>query len=153
MNLNKLLTSRTFISVATADLKGQPNAAPKFILSADDKFVYLADYTCGVTWDNLQRNPRISMSLSDINELKGYKINGAVEIIKDGPRYAELAKIFEERKVALSVERVISGVQKQKKHKSFELGIPASFVVFKVKIEEVVEINPKGEVRRTTVEK
>jgi hypothetical protein len=49
------------------------------------------------------------------------------------------------------VERVISGVQKQKKHKNFEVEIPTGFVVFKVKVDEVTEINPQGEVQRTPV--
>ena len=151
MSLQKLLEKRAFVSVATADLQGVPNAAPKFILRADQKFIYLADYTGGKTWENLRINPLVSISLSDINELKGYKINGTVKIIIEGPIHKELTQTFEERKIALSVERVINGVQKQKTHKDFEVGIPVDFAVFQVKIEEITEINPQGETQRKAV--
>ena len=152
MNLNQLLSKREFISVATCDLRGQPNAAPKLLLSADEKFIYLIDYTVGKTWENLRINPKVSLSLSDIHELKGYRINGTVEIIDQGPLYKKLAKEFEERKIVLSVERVISGVQRQQRHRDFEMAIPEKFVIFKVKIQDVTEINPQGKLKKTIVD-
>ena len=50
--------------------------------------------------------------------------------------------------INLSVERVIEGVCREKTHASFEVAIPEDFVIFKVKIEEVVEIGPRGDLKR-----
>ena len=151
MTLQQLLNKKEFIIVATCNLEGQPNAVPKFFLSADENFIYLVDYTVGKTWENLRINPRISLSLSDTNELKGYRINGAVEIIEKGPVYEKLAKEFEDRKMELSIERVIRGVQREKKHVHFDMEMPPKFVIFKVKIQEITEINPQGKLRRTVI--
>ena len=148
----KLLNKREFVSVATSDLDCQPNAAPKMILDTDQEFIYLVDYTSGKTWENLKVNPRISISFSDTDELKGYKINGQVEILESGAIDGEMIQKLDERKFSLTVERVISGVRKEKKHKIFELELAQKFVIYKIKIEEITEIGPQGDLQRKRVE-
>ena len=150
--LSKLLTKRIFISVASCDLNGQPNAAPKFLLKADQDFIYLIDYTIGRTWENVKVNPRLSLSLSDADSLKGYKINGRAEIITEGPAHAQLFDELKEKTIALSVDRVIEGIRLKKKHTDFELGIPDKFIIFKVRIEEFTEIGPQGQLRKEAFE-
>lgn len=143
-----LLNKKEFVSAATSDLDCRPNAAPKMILETNEEFIYLVDYTAGKTWENLRVNPRISMSFADQEELKGYKINGTVEILEGEAISEEIMHKLEERKVFLSVERVIRGVQQNKKHKDFELGLPQKFVIYKIKIEEVTEIGSQGHLQR-----
>ena len=63
--IKELLENREFISVATCDFKGRPNAAPKFFLKFEHNFIYLVDYTIGMTWENLKVNPKASLSLMD----------------------------------------------------------------------------------------
>lgn len=146
--INELLQSRGFISVATSDLNGQPNAAPKFLLKAENNFIYLMDYIIGKTWENIKINPRVSLSFMDADSLVGYQMNGPVEIIDSGPEYEEILEELLKREIDLSTKRIIEGVERGKIHGSFEVAIPDKFVLFKVKIEEVVEIGPSGTLKR-----
>lgn len=146
--LHDLIKEREFISVATCDPHGNPNAAPKFLLRAEKNHIYLIDYTIGKTWENLQINPRISLSISDKETMKGYKINGVVEFIEEGDSFKRLGEEFNDKLLRLSVERVLEGVQTRRPHKTFEVGVPKKFVIFKVTIQEVVEIGPYGQLER-----
>jgi predicted pyridoxine 5'-phosphate oxidase superfamily flavin-nucleotide-binding protein len=147
----ELLQSREFINVATSDLKGQPNAAPKFFLKAEDKFIYLVDYIIGKTWENIKVNPHVSLSFMDTDSLIGYQINGSVQIINSGEEYEKILEELLERQIDLSTKRIIEGVTSGKVHKGFELGIPDKYVILKVKIEEAVEIGPSGILKREKV--
>lgn len=146
--LKELLNEKEFISVATADLKGSPNAAPKLLLKMEDNFVYLIDYTIGRTWENLKVNPRASLSLMDFDTLNGYQLNGSVEIIDSGPEYEAVLKELLERKINLSAKRIVEGLYRGRKHHAFEVALPEKFVVFKVRLNELVQIGPGGDLQR-----
>jgi hypothetical protein len=145
-----LLNKKGFISVATCSPDGQPNAAPKLICFADDQFVYLIDYTSGKTWENLRINPRVSLSLSDSEDLTGYKINGSVEILEGNAIPGDIKERLEDKKLSLSVDRVVRGVQKKKKHHVYEMGMPDQYVVYKVRVGEITRIGSQGDLRRET---
>ncbi len=147
----ELLKSREFVSVATCNFDGRPNAAPKFLLKMEDNFVYLVDYFIGKTYRNLRANPRISISFMDTSSLLGYQLNGLVEIVEGGPEYDLLVKDLLQREVDLSARRIVEGVTKGRGHAGFELNMPESFVIFKVKIEEIVEMASSGTLRREQV--
>lgn len=146
--ISEFLKSREFISVATCDLNGRPNAAPKFLLKIEDNLIYLIDYSFSRTLDNLRINPKVSLSFMDTDNLTGYQINGSVRIIDKGQEYNNILHELRAREINLSVKRIIEGVYREKTHKSFEVAIPENVTVFKVSIEEVVEIGPRGDLKR-----
>ena len=143
-----VLKAREFIAVATADKRGKPHSAPKLLLKIVGGMVYFIDYSISRTAENLKANPVVSLSFIDIDSLFGYVLNGTVEIIEKGKIYNECLKDFREKKIGLSVERVIKGIHEGKTHKEFELEIPERFLVYKVKIKEGAEISPRGEIKR-----
>ncbi|MDD4980731.1 MAG: pyridoxamine 5'-phosphate oxidase family protein [Candidatus Omnitrophica bacterium] len=151
VKITKLLKNRAFISVATADFNGQPNAAPKFFLKLENNFIYLADYTIGKTWENLKVNPCVSLSFMEPDTLIGYQINGAVEIIDKGPEYDKMMSEFREREVDLSAKRIIEGLYRGRGHETFELTFPERVVIFKIKLKDIAEIGPRGDLRREKV--
>jgi len=146
--LTELLKKREFISIASCDFKCRPNVAPKFLLKIEDNFIYLIDYVVGRTYENLKINPKVSLSVMDVDMLKGYQINGTVEIIEKGNLYEELLNELKNKEISLATERIIKGVQLGKKHESFEVSSPERIAIFKVKIEEVVEIDSSGKLQR-----
>lgn len=143
-----LIKEREFISVATCDFSHRPNAAPKFLLKLVKNDIYLVDYTIGTTWRNIKMNPRASLSFMDPKTLVGYQLNGPVEIIDKGPRYAKLTKEMEEKAIKLTAKHIIEHVRGEGEHKNLEVTIRDKFVVFKIRIEEAVRIGPKGELER-----
>ena len=146
--LIKLLEKQEFISVATCDFKGRPNAVPKFLLKVDKDYIYLVDYTIGTTWKNLKINPRVSISFMDHTTLKGYQLNGKAVIITKGREYDNLCKEMTAKEIRLTTQHIIEDVRGESTHEIFELVITEKFVVFKVKINEIVEIGVKGELNR-----
>jgi len=144
----KLLESREFISVATCDFKGKPNAAPKFLLKIEDNQIFLIDYVIGSTWQNIKINPRVSLSFVDTNTLIAYQINGPVEIIEKGTVYDLMMQELELREIDLSTKRIIEGVGNGKVHEGFEVALPEKVVIFKVTMEEIVEIGSNGVLNR-----
>lgn len=146
--IKELLEKREFISVASCDGEGRPNAAPKFFLKIEDGFIYLIDYAMGRTWQNLKANPRICMSFMDTNSLIGYQISGIAEIIDKGIEFEEILEQLLAKQVSLSTKRIIEGISTGKKHTNFEVAITEKFVILKVKAQEVVEIGPRGEIKR-----
>ena len=150
--ISGFLKNREFISVATCDLNSRPNAAPKFLLKIEDNLIYLIDYHFSRTWENLKINPRASLSFTNTDNLTGYQINGSVQIIDKGQEYNKILHELREKEINLSVKRIIDGVYREKTHESFEVAMPDHFIVFKVKIEEVVEIGPAGDLKREKLE-
>jgi len=151
--INESLKNREFITVATCDLDGRPNSVPKLLLKIEGDFIYLVDYTIGRTYENLKANPRACLSFVNTDTLKGYQINGKVEIISQGKQYEEISSQVSQKQINLSIERVLKGVSTGKSHENFELLVASKkFVVFKIKMEEVVQIDYSGKVTRETNE-
>lgn len=147
----EVLKSREFVSVATSDIDAAPYAAPKFVLKVENNFIYLVDYIVGRMYHNLRVNPRISISMMDNHCLIGYQLNGSVTILESGPEYELLVRDLTQKEMGLSVQRVIEGVTKGRAHEDFEVALPEKFVIFKVKVEEVVEIGSRGSLKREKV--
>lgn len=147
--INESLKNREFITVATCDLQARPNSVPKLLLKVEGDFIYLVDYTIGRTYDNLKVNPRACLSFVNTDTLKCYQINGDVEIISQGKLYGEIAGQVSQKQINLSIERVLMGVSSGKSHQNFELLVASKkFVVFKIKMEEVVQVDYGGAVIR-----
>jgi len=149
--INKLLSSREFVSVASCDFSGRPNVAPKFFLKMENKHIYIIDYVIGTTYKNVKMNPKVSISLMDVDNLTGYQMNGNVEIIDEGAELKKLLVEFQEKEVGLSTMRIIQAIDTGKTHQHFEITLPEQAIVFKVKIEEVVVISSNGQVSREKI--
>ena len=146
--LIKLLEKREFISVATCDFKGRPNAVPKFLLKVDRDYIYLVDYTIGTTWKNLKINPRVSISFMNAATLTGYQLNGKAEIITKGREYDRLCKEMLAKEIRLTTQHIIEDVRGETTHESFELVITEKFVILKIAVGEIVEVGIKGDLKR-----
>ncbi|MDD5724750.1 MAG: pyridoxamine 5'-phosphate oxidase family protein [Candidatus Omnitrophica bacterium] len=150
-DVRALIESREFISVASCDLEGRPNAAPKFLLKVESDCIYLVDYIIGRTFRNLNVNPKVSLSFFDNNTLVGYQINGKVEIIDSGPEYLAILNDLQRREVDLSATRIIDGGIKGRPHKAYEAASSKQFIILKVEVEEIVQMQSSGTLRREKI--
>ena len=150
-NIQALIESKEFISVATCDLQAQPNAAPKFLLKVEAGYIYLVDYIIGKTFCNLKVNPRVSLSFFDNNALVGYQLNGKVQIIDRGPEYLAALNDLARKEIDLSATRIIDGVIKGQAHKAYEVAASKQFIILKVEVEEIVQMQPGGSLQREKV--
>ena len=146
--VRELLLLREFIAVGTSNLNGRPNSAPKFLVKIENNFIYLADFVIGNTFENLKINPKASLSFMNFDNLTGYQINGSVEIINSGQEYDKIIEELEKRKTSLTTKHIIEEIRGGGKYNEYEIAFPDRVVIFKVKIEEVVEIGPRGKLAR-----
>ncbi len=146
--LKRLLKEKEFIHIATSDLSGHPNGAPKFLLKIKSHSIYVADYILGRTWTNLQLNPEVSVSAMDYSTLVGYRINGKAKIIKGKKIQKNLFKEMSKKEITFSTKRIIEGVKKEKKYKNFELSFPENLGFFRIDVEEIAKINPTGYIKK-----
>lgn len=146
--INEIIKNFVFVPVATCDLEGNPNVAPKFFLKVENNHIYLIDYVIGRTFQNLVVNPKASLAVTDRDNLTGYQINGSVEILSEGPVHDELVSEFQKKEINLSSKRIVEGVLRGEGHQNFEAAFPKKVIVFKVRISEAVEIRASGELNR-----
>lgn len=142
----KLLSqlSNNAVNVATSDAKGNPNAAVKLFLKMESHSIYLADFSMGNTWKNLGNNPQLSLAFEDVETSKGYRINGRVKIISEGAEYDALVEEVRQRETEIVVNRVLEGIQRNKRYKGHQVNTAEKFVIYKVAIEQIVEFGPQG---------
>ena len=92
------------------------------------------------------------MSLIDTRTLKGYQINGSVRIIKSGKLYDKMRDEMTNKEVRLTTQRIIDEVRGHPTHETFEVLISEKFVIFEVRIDEVVEMDIHGGLKRSKKE-
>jgi len=79
--------------VATASPDGIPNSTPKGTVQVlDDDHLIFADLFSLKTRDNLQKNPKVAVTVIDQTKYKGYQFKGAAELVDSGPVFEQMAE-------------------------------------------------------------
>jgi predicted pyridoxine 5'-phosphate oxidase superfamily flavin-nucleotide-binding protein len=142
--IKKLLEAAEFIDIATADSRGQPNAAPKFLIKCESSKLYVADCVMDRTWENIKINKRVSVPIMDIDTLLGYRVNGTASIIEEGRQRSKLLAEFADKQIKLSTARVVEGIRRQTSKCNLEVNFPDVLGILVIDVESVVEIGPTG---------
>jgi predicted pyridoxine 5'-phosphate oxidase superfamily flavin-nucleotide-binding protein len=72
--------------VATASPDGIPNTTPKGSVQViDDEHIVFADLFSLKTRDNLQKNPKVAITVVDQEKHKGYQLKGSAQLVDSGP--------------------------------------------------------------------
>lgn len=141
---------KEYVYVGTINPNGRPSVAPKFLIKVEKDFFYLADFVIGNTWKNLKINPVACLSIVNLEDQTGYQINGSAQLIERGAEYRAIIKDLHRREMFFSVERFIDGLHREKRTQNFEIVFPEKKLgVIKIKIEEIVRIEPSGKLKRT----
>lgn len=144
----RLMNTKEFIYLATCNLDNEPHASSKFFIKTEGAFVYLADFALSRIYENLRQNPRVSLAVMDHDTLHGYRLNGKAFVMDINQEYEQVAKELQKRKINYTTDRIIRAVQTGVTHQDFELSFPDHFLIFKIEIETVVEINPQGKIHK-----
>jgi len=79
--------------VATASPDGVPNATPKGSTRImDDEHIVFADLFSLKTRDNLQKNPKVAVTVVDLEKFKGYQFKGAAQLVDSGPIFDKVVE-------------------------------------------------------------
>ena len=79
--------------VATASPDGVPNTTPKgTVRIIDDEHVVFADLFSLKTRDNLQKNPKVAVTVVDLEKHKGYQFKGTAKLVDSGPVFDQVVE-------------------------------------------------------------
>jgi predicted pyridoxine 5'-phosphate oxidase superfamily flavin-nucleotide-binding protein len=79
--------------VGTSTPDGIPNVTPKgTIRLLDDQHVMFADLFSLKTRQNLEKNPKVAVTVIDTASAKGYQLKGTAELISVGPLFEQFGE-------------------------------------------------------------
>ncbi len=77
--------------VATACPEGMPNVTPKGTIQVlDESTIIFADLFSLKTRDNLKKNPKVAITVVDLEKVKGYQFKGKAELVDTGPLFEKV---------------------------------------------------------------
>lgn len=81
--------------LATTNLSGKPNIAPKKSMTViDDITLGFAEVTGRRTYANIKENPAVMVLVGDLTNKAGYRFEGEAAIATDGPVYDRFAGLL-----------------------------------------------------------
>ena len=88
--------------VATSSPDGTPNVTPKgTVRLLDDQHVMFADLFSLKTRQNLEKNPKVAVTVIDTASAKGYQLKGTAELISSGPLFKQFEEQLNQAMVSL----------------------------------------------------
>ena len=142
---------QNFTIVTTIDEDGMPHNSCKGLVKIDTEGrAYLLDLYRARTYDNLKRNPRISITVVDEHEFSGYCLKGKAKIAKTTELEPGIIKAWEDRISSRITQRIIKNIQGKKGHTGQpEALLPKPEYVISMEVEKVVDLTP-GHIKEET---
>ena len=138
------LRVQDFVVVSSIDKNGFPHSSCKAIVKIDSSGeIYLMDVYRGKTYENIQRNPLISISAVDEHKFIGYCLKGKARKIPDDSMSQEIIKTWEDNITSRLAKRLLRNLSQdkgQKHHPEASLPHPKHLIVLEV--EEIVDLAP-----------
>ena len=132
------------VIVSTIDQDGFPHSACKGIVKINhDGRIYLLDLYLAKTYENLKRNPRISITAIDEHKFIGYCLKGKAEIIPDGKLKSDIIKSWENRITSRLTRRLLKNIREEKGHPRHpEILLPKPEYMIVMEVEEIIDLTP-----------
>lgn len=133
-----------FVIVSTVDARGIPYSSCKGIVKmTPGGKVYLLDLYHGATYNNIMRNPKVSITAVDEHKFKGYCLQGNASVLEDKELSAELMKSWEDRITSRLTQRLLKNLSGQKGHPRHpEILLPQPKYLIAVDVDEVIDLTP-----------
>lgn len=139
-----LLKSEGFVIVSTIDAKETIHCSAKGIVGIEEEGkIYIIDLYRSNTFNNLKRNPTISITAVDEAQFSGYTLKGKAKIIEREKIEDHIIKSWEERIIQRVSKRVISDIQKERKTPYHpEVLFPAPEYLIEIEVEDIIDLTP-----------
>jgi len=138
------LRTQDFVIVSSIDKNGFPHSSCKAIVKIDAQGeIYLVDVYLGVTSENIERNPHVSISAVDEHKFIGYCLKGKARKMQDGFISQEMIKTWEDNITSRLAKRLLKNLiqdQGQRHHPEASLPRPKHLIVLEV--EQIVDLAP-----------
>ncbi len=140
------LNVQEFVIVSTLDPQGAIHTSAKGVVGLDLKGkVYLIDLYKGETYQNLSRNPVVTITAVDGYRFSGYSLSGQARIRERQKIKASIIREWEDRVIQRISKRVVRGIRSEKSGTHHpEAMFPRPKYLIEVSVERVVDLTPEG---------
>jgi general stress protein 26 len=138
------LEHQGFCIVSTIDKGGSIHCAAKGLAGIDEKGeILIIDLYRTGTFNNLQRNPVVSVTAVDEHKFCGYTLKGKGRIVERAEIEGKIIKNWETRVLKRVSKRLITNIKGEKKSKHHpELVLPKPEYMIVMEVEEVTNLTP-----------
>jgi len=138
------LHKENYTVVSTIDKTGAIHNSCKGIVDIDPNGkIYLLDLYKQRTYDNLKKNPNISITVVNEHSFRGYCIKGKAELVDANKFGSDTMKAWEKKITGRISQRIIKNMQGSKGHKSHpEAMMPEPEYLIAVEAEKIVDLTP-----------
>lgn len=132
------------VIVSTIDRQGFAHSSCKGLVKMNSKGeVYLLDLYKARTFENLKRNPQMSMTAIDEHRFIGYCLKGKAQILSAREMQPQIIKAWEDRITGRITRRLLRNIHEEKGHPRHpEILLPRPQYLILMKVEEVVDLTP-----------
>jgi len=143
-NIIHFLQNQGCVIVATVDRNGFPHTSCKGIVKINSRgMVYILDLYKAATYDNLKRNPRLSITALHEHKFVGYCLKGRAKMISPKEFSPELIKAWEERITSRLTQRLLKNIREEKGHPRHpEALLPKPAYLIVVRVQEIIDLTP-----------
>lgn len=136
--------NQSLVIVSTIDKNGSVHNSCKGIVKINkDGKIYLLDLYQEKTFENLNRNPNISITAVNEHSFKGYCLKGKAKIMPSEKLTKDILKAWEDRIASRITQRVIKNIREEKGHPRHpEALLPRPKYLIMAEIEDIVDLTP-----------
>ncbi|MCK5306720.1 MAG: pyridoxamine 5'-phosphate oxidase family protein [Candidatus Omnitrophica bacterium] len=133
-----------FVIVSTLDSQGKIHCSVKGTVGIEGEGkVYIIDLYRAETFNNLKRNPAITITAVDEHRFKGYSLKGKAKIVEREKIKSRFMEKWEAGVAERVSKRVIKNIKEDKKTERHpEVLFPQPQYLIEMKVEEVVDLTP-----------
>jgi len=133
-----------FTIISTIDEKGYPHNSCKGIVEIDRSGrAYLLDLYMAKTYENLKRDPRISVTAVDEHRFTGYCLKGRAMIVGKDKVSERILKLWETKITSRISHRLLKNIHGDKGHSAHpEALLPKPVYLIAMDVEEVIDLMP-----------
>ena len=148
----KQMLDENIVYLATSTTEGKPNVVPIGLAHAiSDEEVLIVDVLFKKTRKNLEQNPQVAISFTDVTRLESYQLKGNAKIFKNGEIYEKAFDIMKKKdeKRKESLEKIDNPEISERARRISEMHKrlrPKAAVL--ITIEEIYSHIPKGVERK-----
>lgn len=134
-----------FVIIATIDRDGGIHAVAKGIVGIEENGkVFLIDLYEGRTFENLKRNPKVSITAVDEHKFEGYNLKGHAKVVEEEKFEDHIVKAWQDRIVKRITNRILKNIKSEKRLTGHhpEARMPSPKYLIEVDVEEIVDLTP-----------
>ena len=135
---------QSFVIVSSIDKEGFPHCSCKGILEIDETGkIYLVDLYKGKTYENLIRNPHISITAVDEKYFRGYCLKGKAQIISQNKFTSKIKKTWEEKITGRISKRILENIHAGAgRLRQPEVLLPKPEYMIVMEVEKIIDLTP-----------